>query len=44
MHVHTGIMFGLCAYLWWIFFHTLVQLVAIQIHTTKLGQALAMFG
>lgn len=44
MHVHTGIMFGLAAYLWWVFFHTLVQIAAIQIHNIRLGQALALFG
>jgi hypothetical protein len=44
MHVHTGLVFGLAAYAWWFIIHTLVQLVAIQFHTTRFGQALAMFG
>lgn len=44
MHVHTGIMFGLAAYLWWVFFHTLAQMVAIQLSNTSIGQALALIG
>jgi hypothetical protein len=44
MHVHTGIVFGLLAYLWWIFFHAIVQTFALQIHQTRMGQALAMYG
>lgn len=44
MHIHTGIAFGFAAYLWWVFFHAMVQLLAIQIHNTRIGQALAMFG
>lgn len=44
MHVHTGIIFGFVGYLWWIFFHALVQMIALQWHQTRFGQALAMFG
>lgn len=44
MHIHTGLVFGLAAYLWWVFFHAIAQLVAIQLHNTRFGQALAMFG
>ena len=43
-HIHIGIMVGFIGYLWWVFFHALVQMIALQIHTTTIGQALAMFG
>lgn len=44
MHVHIGLVPALTVYLMWLVVHTLVQLLAIQIHTTRFGQALALFG
>jgi hypothetical protein len=44
MHIHTGIVMGFSMYLWWVFFHALVQMIALQLHSTRFGQALALFG
>lgn len=44
MHIHIGLAQMLVFYAGWLVIHTLVQLFAIQIHNTRFGQALAMFG
>lgn len=44
MHIHTGIVFGLAAYLWWVFFHAIAQTLGATFHTNRIGQALAMYG
>lgn len=43
-HIHIGLAHALVIYLSWFVVHVLVQLAAIQIHTTRIGQALATFG
>lgn len=43
-HIHIGIAQLFVGYLGWVLFHTIVQFVAIQLHGTRFGQALAYFG
>lgn len=43
-HIHIGLAQIIVTYLSWLLVHILVQLAAIQIHTTRFGQALAMYG
>lgn len=43
-HIHIGIAPLFVGYLGYVLFHTLVMFIAIQLHGTRFGQALATFG
>lgn len=43
-HIHIGLAEAVKIYLLWVLVHTLVQLIAIQLHGTRIGQALAFIG
>lgn len=44
MHVHIGLVPAITVYAMWLVIHTIVQIIAIQFHQTRFGQALAMIG
>ncbi len=43
-HIHIGLAEALKVYLLWVLVHTLVQVLAIWLHNTRIGQALAFIG
>lgn len=43
-HIHIGLAEAIKIYLLWLLIHTLVQLLAIKLHGTRIGQALAFAG